>query len=316
MEPLLVVNPATGHRRETRSLDAVLAAAERALGGVEVAYTGRPGHAIEIARAAALAGRDPIVAVGGDGTLNEVVNGVMQAREAAPGSPPARVGLIGRGTGGDFGRSLDIDHRLDSYLSALASGRERAVDLLRATFTGNDGRPARRYVVNVLSAGAGGLVDRYVAGLPRALGGRAAYLLASLRALAVCPRARLLMRTTDAAGAVAERELAAYLVCVCNGRVFGGGMRVAPMADPGDGLLEVVVAATDTKWGLVRALPKVYAGTHLGVPGVEHLSATRVELELLDGEAAGRFLLDVDGDPLGRLPVALEVVPGALTMLA
>jgi diacylglycerol kinase (ATP) len=226
-----------------------------------------------------------------------------------------RVGLIGRGTGGDFGRSLDLDHRLDAYLSALASGRERPGDLLRADFTDDEGRPARRYVINVLSAGPGGLVDRYVAGLPRALGGRAAYLLASLRALAVCPRARLLMRTTDAAGVAAERELSAYLVCVCNGRVFGGGMRVAPMADPGDGLLEVVIAATETKWDLVRALPRVYAGTHLGVPGVEHLTATRIALELLDGEAAGRFLLDVDGEPLGRLPVTLEVVPGALTML-
>ena len=187
-------------------------------------------------------------------------------------------------------------------------------------FADHNGRPLERYVVNVLSAGPGGLVDRYVERLPSRLGGRVSYGLASAWALAACSRARLRLRLRGLAGRapdeVVEREVAAYLLGLCNGAVFGGGMRLAPDAEPDDGLLDVVSIACDSKWTIARHLPKVYRGRHLGVPGVEVLRCRGIEVELLDAPAAARFALDLDGEPLGRLPLRADLLPGALTMLA
>ena len=367
--PLLIVNPATGKLGGASALRRFVAAVEGALGDVDIEATERRGHAIDLAREGALGGRSAIVAVGGDGTLNEVVNGVMQARARpaapAPSGPVAhasasygtaaagpavpghavvaspRVGLIGLGTGGDFGASLGIGGGLDAYLAALTSGRTRSVDLVRATFADHEGGSVERYFINVLSVGPGGLVDTYVARFPRAFGGRLAYAGASLLALVECPRARLRLRMAPAgrtvgdardagkaggtgkatsggdgaaSGAVEERDLSAYLVAVCNGVAFGGGMRMAPMAAPDDGLLDVIVIAVRSKWTVARNIPKVYGGHHLTVPGVEHLRCRSLELELRDEQAAERFALDVDGEALGRLPLRVEVVPGALEM--
>ena len=333
--PLLIVNPSSGKLAGGRSLARFAAAVERVLGDVDFEVTERRGHAIDLACRGASEGRETIVAVGGDGTLNEVVNGVMQARSAggagtpappaerADPAPPAagpRVGLIGLGTGGDFGHSLGVGRRLDDYLGALAGGQTRTIDLLRAGFRDQAGRACERYVVNVLSAGPGGLVDRYVEKIPRLAGGRVSYGLAAAWALARCPRARLRLRLTGLVGRgpdeVVEREVSTYLLGLCNGAVFGGGMRLAPDALPDDGLLDVVSIAPDSKRAVARHLPKVYRGRHLSVPGVELLRCRGLEVELLDAPAAERFALDVDGEPLGRLPLRAELVPGVLAVLA
>ena len=108
------------------------------------------------------------------------------------------------------------------------------------------------------------------------------------------------------------RELSTYLVALCNGAAFGGGMRVAPMAVPDDGVLELISVGVDSKWTIVGNLQRVYSGRHLEVPGVEHLRCRSLDIELLDDGVAERFALDVDGDALGRLPLHAEVVPGAL----
>ena len=120
MNPLLVVNPRSGGGNTGKTFDAMRSAIQRALGELDVELTQHPGHAIALARDAARAGRPLVIALGGDGTFNEVVNGLMQA-----GTHATRVGLIGQGTGGDFRRTLGIEHRLDRYLDRLASGSER-----------------------------------------------------------------------------------------------------------------------------------------------------------------------------------------------
>jgi len=319
---LLIVNPASGKLAGGRSIARFTAAVERVLGDVDFQATKRRGHAIELARRAAAEGRETIVAVGGDGTLHEVVNGVMATRtgaSAAGGAGP-RVGLIGLGTGGDFPRSLGLGHGLERHLAAIAAGHTRAIDLLRVEFRDHGGRPLSRYVVNVLSAGPGGLVDRYVERVPALAGGRLAYGLAAAWALVECPRAGLRLRLWGLPGrepdAVVERELSTYLLAACNGAVFGGGMRLAPAAVPDDGLLDVVSIAPGSKWVVARHLPKVYRGRHLDVPGVEVLRCRGLDVELLEPSLAARFALDVDGEPLGRLPARVELVPAALEMLA
>ena len=191
------------------------------------------------------------------------------------------LGLVATGTGADFGRTLGIAPRIDAYLAAIAGGAERVVDAGVARFTGDDGRPAERYWVNVLSAGVGGLVDRYAAAAPAFLGGRVAYAQAAIRGIVVCRRLRLRCAYVLPDGTPAERVLDSHAVAVCNGTTFGGGMNIAPMARPDDGLLEVVAFETRTRWRLVGRFLTVYAGTHTDEPGVNHFTCRSLRLEPL-----------------------------------
>jgi diacylglycerol kinase (ATP) len=327
--PLLIVNPACGARSTARALPQVLAAVEEVLGDVVIRYTARRGHARDLALQGASEGYPLIVAVGGDGTFSEVANGVLAAAEtlgeaSADGGPsgigggsaltPA-VGLINLGTGGDFRRSLGIGPGYEQCLEALALGRERTVDVGRASFTGRDGARVAQYFVNVLSAGLGGLVDRYVEDVPAFLGGRAGYYVASLRAVAMSKEQPLQARITWE-GETRDEVIPAYLAAICNGRWFGGGMDVAPMALPDDGRFEVITITAHSKPYLARRVRSVYAGRHLQEPTVHHFPCERIELRLEDEAAERRFLLDVDGDALGSLPLEVEVVPRLLRVRA
>jgi diacylglycerol kinase (ATP) len=327
--PLFIINPACGTRKARQEIGALLARVDHLFGEVAVRYTEHRGHAAELARDGAAAGHPLIVAVGGDGTFSEVVNGVLNAGDgvaaataegaAAGGGTPTdvlpAVGLVSIGTGGDFRRTLGIGPGIDSSLEALAAGRERYVDVVLAEFNGPDGAPARHYFVNVLSAGLGGLVDHYIESMPSFVSGRAAYYLASLAAVVVGKKGRVRIRA-EWQGEVREETIPAYLVAICNGRWFGGGMDVAPMALIDDGRLEVVTVSAPNKPFVLRRIQSVYAGRHLEVPSVHHFPCERIELRLEDPARESRFLLDVDGDALGSLPLAVEVVPGRLRVRA
>jgi diacylglycerol kinase (ATP) len=308
--PLLIVNPKSGASRTTPALNQILAAVEKALGEVMIRYTARQGHARELAAEGAREGHELIVAVGGDGTFSEVANGVLMTDGAEPA-----IGLINVGTGGDFRRSLGIGPSHEQCLDALTLGRERLIDVGCASFLGPDGAPVDQYFVNVLSAGLGGLVDRYVANAPSFLGGRAAYYLASLRAVAVGKERPVAARITWE-GDTREQIIPAYVIAVCNGRWFGGGMDIAPMALPDDGRLEVLTVTERNRIYLAAKIRKIYHGRHLEEPTVHHFPCQRIELRLADEAADRRYLLDVDGDPLGSLPLTIEVVPRRLRVRA
>ena len=258
--------------------------------------------------------------LGGDGTLDEIVNGLLADGPRDAALLPA-LGIVGTGTGGDFGRSLGIPHELGAYLAALRGGADRAVDIGWARFPDLEGRPVERHWINVLSAGVGGLVDRYTAGAPAFLSGRLAYAQATLRAIVMCRRVKLVCGYVDPDGERRELPVDAQAVAICNGRTFGGGMNIAPMAKLDDGLLEVIVVQTKSRWRLVRRLTTVYAGTHLLEPGVDHFACREVELRPASPPAgrrprAGYFPLDVDGDPLGDVPVTAGVARAALRVRA
>ncbi len=323
--PLFIINPACGTRKAGDEIARLLARVDHLYGEVEVAYTQHAGHAEELARAGTAAGHPLIVAVGGDGTFSEVANGVLRAEDEATGAGPktdgagtfgaTAVGLVSIGTGGDFRRTLATGAGIEASLEALASGEDRYLDVLRAEFPDPKGVPVRRYVVNVISAGLGGLVDRYIESTPSFIPGRLGYYAAALRAAIVSTQQPLRARI-DWRGEIREEVIPAYLVAVCNGRWFGGGMDVAPMAEPDDGRLEVITVASPTKPYLLRNIKSVYQGKHLDLPSVNHFCCTGVRLSLDDPEAERKYLLDVDGDPLGSLPLTVEVVPGRLRVRA
>lgn len=305
MRTLVIANSRSGGGRAGRSLGEVRALLERRIGSVELQCTERPGHAIELARDAVRDGRGLVVAIGGDGTLHEVANGLLDA-----GGGPS-LGYIGLGTGGDFRRTLGIPHRLDAYVEAIAGGRDATIDVGKARYRAPDGTTASRWFVNILSAGMGGLVDRYVADTTKSFGGRAAYFLASARALASSERGRL--HCGVALGDERhERRIDTYMIAICNGSYFGGGMHVAPMAKLDDARFEVVSMDAPGKLAFAGFSRRIYDGTHLSAPGVQHFGCDRMTLDLENERARGVFLLDVDGEPLGGLPLDVELVPKAL----
>lgn len=308
MKPLLVVNPRSGRGRTGETFGAMRGTIERALGEVEVAFTERPGHGTELAERGAIAGHPLVVAVGGDGTFHEVVNGLMRARTAAP---EARVGLIAQGTGGDFRKSLGLEHRLDHYLAALSSGRERKIDVGGFKGGGKD----HHYFVNILSCGMSGLVDKYVADAPRALSGKAAYFGASARAL-VGAKLGHVRCTVTRDGERTEHTFRSFMVAICNGAWFGGGMNVAPMAEIDDGVLELVALGTTSKLALAVTSNAIYSGAHMKQKTTVHLRGQVFELDLANEDARDSFLLDVDGEPMGGLPLRVELHPAALTLRA
>ena len=314
VKPLAIVNPQAGGGRAGKMLAEVRPIVERALGPVDVTLTERGGHAIDVAREAALAGRELVIAVGGDGTLSDVACGVLEAKGASEGG--TAIGYVGMGTGGDFRRSLGLEDRLDHYLEAIASGRERRIDACRVTFA-TEGGAASRWFINVLSVGVGGLVDRYVAGTSRVLPPKLAYLAATLRAVSESEPLSIactLYRGGD--GAREERVLPAYALAVANGAWFGAGMHVAPHAAIDDGLLDVIAMTAPSRLAFLALGAKVYASNHLGEPGVTSLRCDGIDLALEASSKASRALLDIDGEPLGSLPARVRIAPGALRMRA
>jgi diacylglycerol kinase (ATP) len=311
VKPVLIVNPRSGGGRTGKVWEEMRPAVERALGGAEIVHTERGGHAIELAKDAARAGAELVVAVGGDGTFNEVAGGLMLAKT------DARIGMIGQGTGGDFRKTLGLEHRLDKYLAALASGNERPLDvgLLSYTKEGDTKETRERHFVNITSAGMGGLVDKYVATASRAAGGRAAYFGASLKALVNSARGRLRCTVTHE-GETRDVALSSIMIAICNGQYFGSGMHVAPMARADDGVFEVVSMDAPSKLAFALRSGKIYKGEHLKDDATTHFRCSKITLTLENPDVADRFLLDVDGEPLGGLPATITCLPKALVLRA
>jgi diacylglycerol kinase (ATP) len=320
--PLVILNPRARAGRAGREANALFNVMDAALGGVDTVFTERPSHATSLAEEAAMRGRETVIAVGGDGSIHEIVWGLMRARAA--GADGTRLGIVPHGTGGDFRRTLfdlgrDADrhpaHRLERYLEVIAAGHTRAVDVGEFTFVDNEGVPKAGYFINILSAGMGGLTDRYVHDASRFVSGKAAYFIASFRGLldsAVAP----LALDVELGGKKTTHTLHSRQISICNGRFFGSGMFVAPMASIDDGVLEIVDLGDASKMKFALDSSAIYTGKHMQNPRTVHLRAERLTLRLLDERLTDRFLLDVDGEPLGRLPIDVSVRRGALPVFA
>lgn len=307
MKPLLIVNPASGGGRTGRLWPELRRAIEHAVGVCEVEMTTAPGHAIEIARQAK--GFDRVVSVGGDGTFSEVSAGVIE------GKVDTAVGLIHQGTGGDFRKTLGMEHRLDVYLGAIGRGETRLVDVGRVEYTGLDGQRQSRPFVNAISLGMGGLVDKYVGEGSKMLGAKATYLLASLKAVVTGAKGQLVCEL-ESNGRTETLQFDSRIIAICNGRYFGGGMQIAPMAKLDDGALEFLAFTGGGRLPLLTAMNSVYSGGHLKNPSVQHRTVNAVTIRLLNEEDNGRFLLDVDGEYLGQGPLRVTLLPKALRVLA
>ena len=305
-ESLVVLNPASRGGALKGRLASIEKKLRAALGPLEIEQTRGPRDAERIAREAVRAGVERIIVAGGDGTMSEVVTGLLSAGLGSY----AKIAPLALGTGGDLLRSFRAACPLDAAIERIAGGKTRCVDAGRACYHDAEGRKHTAYFLNVASLGVSGLVTKLANEAPKVLGGRLSFLIATLRALAR-------YRPLEVALWIDGKpffEGPLTLATAANGRFFGGGMEVAPEALPDDGLLDVVVVSGLTKSQLLRRLPRLYRGTHLGIPGVSFARCRRLDA-LSRLPEAGSVFTEVDGEPLGVLPASYEVLPGAVTLL-
>jgi YegS/Rv2252/BmrU family lipid kinase len=270
--------------------------------------TRAPGEAIEVARAAIEGGIRRVVAVGGDGTLNEIVNGYLDPSGHAI-NPHAEVGLIPSGTGSDFRRSIGIDSLKDAIV-AIALPDTRLIDAVRVDFKKNDGAEGSRFCINIASFGLGAdtvaLVNRWRDRLPAWVGGRARFHLAALRALEIYKNVPVAITLDDGR----ERTASSNLIVVANGRFAGGGMMLAPNAEIDDGLLDVIVADRASRLAIIRELRRIRRGDHLKNPRVSEHRCRTVSITTEDPLG-----LEIDGESMGTTPARLRALPSAVRFI-
>jgi diacylglycerol kinase (ATP) len=301
---VFIVNPHAAAGSAGRSWPVIEALARDRLGPFSAHFTIGPGDAVKLTRQALRSGADTIVCVGGDGTLNEVVNGLM----GKDGSrrPDALLGFIPRSTGCDLIKTVPISRELDRALDIIKHAHTRTLDLGRIRYHDSRGHPSYRYFHNVTSFGLGGEVDERVNRTTKAFGGFLSFLWATLISLLRYDKKRVRLKVDDCF----DGEVRVWNIAVANGQYHGGGMRVAPEARVDDGLFHVTVVGDLTLPQVFLNLPKLYNGAIYQVAKVISLVGKRIE-----ASSDQRVLLDVDGEQIGALPVVIEIVPRAVHLI-
>ena len=238
-----------------------------------------------------------MVVVGGDGSVNEVVNGIADARTV-------ELAVIPRGTGYDFARTFGIPRDLDRAIGIAVEGTVRTLDLGRVSFRTWSGGEGHAHFANVASAGISGAIAKRANEASKALGGRISYYWSTL---AVFVR----WQTGEMQVSVDEESRAGKMidVMVANGRFLGGGMMMLPEAEPDDGLFDVLLIGDVTKRDLAFTLPKSYRGKHLPHPRLEVLRGRVVTVD-----APEPLPIEIDGEQPGTTPARFEIVPRALRL--
>jgi YegS/Rv2252/BmrU family lipid kinase len=293
MKAVFLVNPASANGSTGKRWPELHRRAKELGLDAEPLLSERPGHLIELAREAAAA-HELLVVVGGDGTLNEVVNGVAGL--------DAELAVLPAGTGQDFGKTHGIPTGFDDAVRVALEGTARPVDLGRATYRDDAGAEAVRFFANVGSAGMSGAVARRANSMTKRLGGRTTFFYALVREFVAWKNTEVTVTVDEG-----ERRGAMHDVILANGRWHGGGMKLAPDAKPDDGLFDVVLIGDVNKLDFLTTAPKLYSGKHVAHPKVEVLQSATVTVD-----AAEPIPIELEGETVGTTPARFEIVPAAV----
>ncbi|MBD0372397.1 MAG: diacylglycerol kinase family lipid kinase [Pyrinomonadaceae bacterium] len=310
--PLVIVNPASARGTTGREWPSLAHALATHFGPFNCAFTTSAGESTIIAAREARAGRRFIIACGGDGTINEVANGILEA-----GAEGTELGILPSGTGGDFRRTLRVPSRANDAARLLRTGRTRTIDAGRVTYVNHAGETESRFFLGVSSCGLSGKVIEHVkrdkgVWIPGSLGsripggGKLSFAAATLRSTLSSDNTDVLIKLDDRA----ERRLRVANFCVANARYFGGGMKIAPDAKINDGRFDCIVIGDLSAIDILSNGYKLYTGAHLNLEQVYQAHARVVSIR--PAKAAEHVALEVDGELPGRLPASFEILPNAL----
>jgi YegS/Rv2252/BmrU family lipid kinase len=302
MKTFFVVNPNSANGSTGKRWGELSSIVSRGLPDFSVEFTKGPMDAARIARDALKRGFECIVAVGGDGTINEVTNGFFEDGKVVNAN--AALGVLPRGTGGDFRKTFDWDTDFEKAVARLKTNDTRPFDVGVCDFVNHAGQHERRYFANILSFGVSGQVDREVSKM-KGFGGRIGFSLASFRALRKFKEQPVKLVFDGAA----PRVLPVTVVAVGNGRFFGGGMKVTPTADVSDGRFDVTIWSGYGLSDFIFKQAGIYSGKHVNWPGTTTLTCKEVV-----AESSEEVLIDCDGEQPGRLPCTVRLLPSAIRL--
>lgn len=307
--PLIIVNPTSAGGRTRGAWPGVASQLRTHFGPFNCVFTKKPGDAKRLAADGAHEGRELIIACGGDGTINEVANGILES------GVDAELGILPSGTGGDFRRTLGLSTHVATAARSLRTGVTRRIDIGRVSFQNQDDVQETRYFLGVASCGMSGQIIKRVKAdktqwLPfdhsRWLSGRLTFATATLQTTLASANTPLVYQLDDGD----ERRLTVANFCVANARFFGGGMKIAPDALLDDGRFDIIIIGDLSAFEIIANAPRLYTGAHLSMKQVHHKRATRVHLKPSRNNA--RVALEVDGELPGYLPATFEIIPRAL----
>ncbi len=295
-----IVNPYAGTGATGRKWSKIEATLNET--GIEFdhVHTEGKGHAVELAREAALAGYEMVVAVGGDGTLNEVVNGLVDSGHGTH----ITMGILNTGTGCDFARFLDIPRDFQQACSRLVNPVKASADVgvVECQF---EGKSIRRCFISTASLGFDGEVAESAEKHPRIFHSVTSYLMGVIEALASYHNKDIRIQFGEH-----SEEICICSIVIANAGFYASGMRIVPDADLYDGLFEVMIVGDMNKFDLMQTLPKAYlGGTHINHPKVRLEKASRISIE-----SDERVLIQADGELIGETPAVFYILPSALNL--
>jgi diacylglycerol kinase (ATP) len=312
--PLIIVNPESANGATRAAWPRIASDLRSHFGPFAIAFTDGPGQATVLAAASARKGVKFIVACGGDGTISEVANGILQS------GANAELGILPSGTGGDFRRTLEIPARTSDAAHILRTGQTRSIDVGRVTFINSAGAEDNRYFLGVASFGMSvEVIDRvknkgsdwlpgeWLRGSGSGwISGRVSFGVSMLQTAMSSPTAEVVVQLD----ADHERHLKVANFCIANARYFGGGMKIAPHAKLDDGYFDVVAIDDLGAVKIVTNAPRLYSGTHLSLPEVSHALARTISAR--PAKSGEVIMIEVDGELPGRLPATFQILPAAL----
>jgi len=305
VKTIVIVNPQAGNGRTEKIWPNIESALEKSIGSFEVLQTTCRGDATDLSRRILKEDSARIVAVGGDGHLNEVLNGFIE--NDLPVNAESRLSFVMTGTGCDFQRSLGISGKWQNAVAELKDAKVRKIDVGKVTYTAADKTQKIRYFDNIASFGLSGAVDHCLehSRLRDYLGGSPLFLWATIKTVFTHPNQSIRFRIDDGP----EEEICSRLGLLANGRYFGGAMHAAPEAELDDGLLDLLMLKEISVAKFLWHLPKIYKGTHLKIPEIFFQKVRK-----FTAESSEQVILDIDGESPGYLAATFEVLPKILNL--
>ncbi|MFP6748814.1 MAG: diacylglycerol kinase family protein [Alphaproteobacteria bacterium] len=307
MPALVIVNPAAGQGACAKAWPDIETGLRVALGEIEVAMTAHAGQETELARQGVADGVGHFIAVGGDGTMNGVVNGIMG--DGAPANDGIALSVVPAGTANELARAIGVHGDAMGAIKGIASGRVQRFDLLQADCTGLDGAAHRHYGALAVSwGGAAEIVHRTnTSRFLKKLGGRFSYYANTLIVTLTYPMRRCDLTIDDQE----FKDQVYYSGLVCNTEFLGGGMRLAPGADHADGVADLLFFKDIPRREIILQKPSwLFEGHHIEHPKVDFIRG-----RIFTVEGGPETLVDADGETIGRLPLRVETLKQALTII-
>ncbi|MEL7567752.1 MAG: diacylglycerol kinase family protein [Dehalobacterium sp.] len=299
-----IVNPCSANGSTEKWWQNALSSLDKENFDYDWSFTTGPDTAPLLTSAALSNGYRTIVAVGGDGTVYEVLNGILKNDRLI--YPDIILGIWARGTGCDLARSLKLPRETDDLINMLKNGKPLAIDAGRCRFFRYDGEKGSRYFLNIAEAGLGSETAARVNQTTKVFGGFFSFLLGALISALFFKNKfmRITLDDTDI------REGMYTLVACGNGRYFGGGMKICPEAVIDDGYFDITAIHDIGKLDLIINLPRVYRGTHLTHPKVWHKRAKKVLIQ-----SDKKTLVTLDGELPGVTKAEFMILPRVVRLL-